>query len=207
LTKPVCVLGAGGHAKVVISTLLVSGYTVEAVYDDNPERWGSQLMGVPIMGPIESLVDHREMVAVIAIGDNSVRQRVASKFLHVTWLAIVHPRAWVDPTAKLGPGTVVFAGAVVQPETQVGAHVIINTGATVDHDCRLGDWVHVAPGTHLAGEVQLEEGVFVGIGGSIIPGCRVGRWTTIGAGATVVRDLPDHVVAMGVPARPIRRTI
>jgi acetyltransferase-like isoleucine patch superfamily enzyme len=99
---------------------------------------------------------------------------------------------------------VVFAGAVIQPDSVLGSHAIINTGATVDHDCHIGNFVHVAPGCNLAGAVTLKEGAFMGIGSRAIPGVTVEAWTTVGAGATVVHDLPGGITAVGTPARPVR---
>jgi UDP-perosamine 4-acetyltransferase len=202
-STPVAVLGAGGHAKVVISTLQALDVPVLAVYDDNPERWGSTLLGVPISGPLDRVLDMQSVRGIIAIGDNVVRKSLAARFTHVEWVTAVHPRAFVDPSVHLGPGTVVFAGAVIQPDTVIGAHAIINTGATVDHDCGLGDFVHVAPGANLAGGVSLGEGVLLGVGAAVIPGRRIGAWTRVGAGGVVVRDLPERVTAVGVPARPL----
>ena len=99
-----------------------------------------------------------------------------------------------------------FAGAVVQPDTVVGAHAIVNTGATVDHDGHLGDYVHVAPGVSLAGAVRRRSGVFVGIGARAVPGVTVGAWAVIGAGAVALRDVPAHATAVGVPARHLSRS-
>ena len=119
---------------------------------------------------------------------------------------MVHPTAWVDASVVPGAGTVEFAGAMIQPGTVIGEHVIINTSASVDHDCVLGNFVHIAPGTHLAGNVRIDEGSFMGIGSAAIPGVRIGAWTTVGAGAVVVRELMDKVVAYGVPAKVQRPT-
>ena len=97
-------------------------------------------------------------------------------------------------------GTVV-ARAVVNPDTYLGDYVIINTGATVDHDCHIGDFVHIAPGAHIAGGVRISEGALLGIGSVAIPGSAIGEWATVGAGAVVLDNIPDHAVAIGVPAR------
>lgn len=196
----VAVLGAGGHAKVVISTLQAAGYKVDAVYDDDSAKWGQSLLGVPVHGPLAELDNEASCRAVIAIGANKIRQELAQRFAALEWVTVVHPRAYVHPSASLGPGTVIFAGAVVQPDVRVGSHVIVNTGATVDHDCRLGDFVHLAPGVHLAGGVDIDTGTFFGTGAVAIPGIRIGAWTTVGAGAGVVRDLPAQVTAVGLPA-------
>jgi sugar O-acyltransferase (sialic acid O-acetyltransferase NeuD family) len=116
-------------------------------------------------------------------------------------MTVIDPTAVVDSTVRIGRGTVVLPGAVVQVDTTLGEHVIVNTCASVDHDCQIGNFVHLAPGVHLAGEVTVKIGSFVGIGAVAIQRIAVGAWTTVGAGAVVVRNLPDRVVAVGVPAR------
>lgn len=193
----ILVVGAGGHAKVVVATCRAAGWMVDALYDDDADKIGARILGVRVAGKI---AEARGAPAVCAIGDNAARKRVVEAHV-LDWRAVVHPAALVDPTVKLGAGAVVFAGAVVQPDTIVGAHAIVNTAASVDHDGRIGAYAHVAPGAHLAGDVTLDEGVLVGIGASITPGRRVGAWSKIGAGAAVVRDVPPNVVAKGVPAR------
>lgn len=203
--EPVIVIGAGGHAKVVISTLEAAGYKVTAVYDDDRAKLGTEILGVPVRGALAELGFGFRGKAVIAIGDNATRVKVARQFEEADWVTVVHPAAYVHHSARLAQGTVVFAGAVIQPCASVGAHVIVNTGATVDHDCMIDDFVHVAPGTNLAGGVKIGCGTFLGIGSAVIPYRSVGEWTTIGAGAVVIYDLPSHVTAVGIPASPVKR--
>lgn len=197
---PVSVLGGGGHAKVVVAALQAAGHTVEAIFDDDPAQAGRDVLGVTVAGPIEAFA-RVPGPAVLGIGSNAVRKRLAERFPDVPWISLVHPRAWVHESAVLGAGSVVMAGAVVQPDTVIGPHAIINTGATVDHECELGAYVHVAPGCHLAGNVCAGEGAFLGIGSACIPGVNVGAWAQIGAGAVVIRDVPPYATAVGVPAR------
>lgn len=194
----VWVIGAGGHAKVVVATLQAAGRAIAGVLDDDEAKHGRTVLGVPVVGPVERAAGGE---AIVAIGHNAVRKRIAESVPEVRWATVVHPSAVVHPSVRVGAGSVVFAGAVVQPDTHLGRHVIVNTGATIDHDGRVGDYVHVAPGTNLAGDVHLGEGAFLGIGARAVPGVHVGAWTTVGAGAVVVQDLPDGVTAVGVPAR------
>lgn len=200
-TRRAAVLGAGGHAKVVIATLQAAGWEVAGVLDDAEERWGGEILGLPVRGPLEAALEIGIDGAVIAVGDNGARADVARR-IDLPWIAVAHPAAWVHASVDLGPGTVVFAGVVMQPDTAVGRHGIVNTGASVDHDCRLGDFVHVAPGAHLAGNVAVGEGALVGLGSSVMPGVRVGAWASIGAGAAVVREVERGSTVVGVPARP-----
>jgi sugar O-acyltransferase (sialic acid O-acetyltransferase NeuD family) len=196
------VVGAGGHAKVVIATAHAAGYSTISVHDDDPATHGRELCGVAVAGGTAEVLAREDALVVLAIGGNATRRRLAAAARCRFAAAIVHPHAWVEPSVTLGAGTVVFAGAVIQPDATIGPHAIINTGATIDHDCQLAAFVHVAPGAHLAGNVTLDEGVFLGIGSAVIPGRRIGAWTTVGAGGVVVDDLPAHATAIGTPARP-----
>jgi sugar O-acyltransferase (sialic acid O-acetyltransferase NeuD family) len=201
----VYVIGAGGHAKVVIATLRESGREVAGAFDDDPQKEGMSIMGVPVLGPIVKIESLGKVGVVLAVGDNRRRKLLVESFgSRVIWRKAVHPRAYVHESVQLGEGTVVFAGAVIQPESRIGAHSIVNTGATIDHDCTIGAFTHVAPGVHIAGGVKLEEGAFVGIGAAIINGLTVGEWSTIGAGAVVTEDVQANVTAVGVPARITR---
>jgi sugar O-acyltransferase (sialic acid O-acetyltransferase NeuD family) len=204
MDKGIIVIGAGGHAKVVISTLIASGIKVNKIFDDNPDKWGTYIFDIEITGPLSKIDLQSTEEALTAIGDNKVRKDVVSRFPYLHWITAVHPGAYVDPTVSLGKGTVVFANAVIQPDTLIGDHCIINTGATIDHDCRIGNYVHISPGVNLAGDVYLEDGVFCGIGGKIINGMRIGEWTTIGAGGVVINALPGYALAVGVPAKVVK---
>jgi len=194
------IVGAGGHAKVVVATARAAGFRVVSIADDARGRWGELLLGVAVSGPTEPVLADPRAQVVLAIGDNAVRLHLAAT-ARCRFVSVVHPSAIIDATVQLGPGSVVFAGAVIQPDTTIGAHAIVNTAASIDHDCRLGQAVHVAPGTRLAGNVTLGDEVFLGIGVVVIPGITIGARTTVGAGAAVVTDLPPGVVAVGVPAR------
>ena len=201
--RKVYVIGAGGHAKVVLGTLQRLGYAVAGIFDDDPGTWGQSLLDAPVIGQIDRVRQLPRLPAVIAIGDNVARRGIAERF-HLDWMSAVDPKAWVDPSAELGPGTVLLPGAVVQVDSRLGGHVIVNTNASVDHDGTVGDYAHVGPGAHLSGNVRVGEGAMMGTGSCTIQGVRIGRWTTIGAGGVVIRDLPDVVVAVGSPARVIR---
>lgn len=204
-SKSVVVIGAGGHAKVVISTLQAAGYVVTGVFDDDVDKWGASVLNVPVSGGLSDLTRAGRRKAVIAIGDNRVRERLARE-INMEWVAVAHPQSYVHDSVKLGEGSVVFAGAIIQPDTVVGAHAIVNTGATVDHDCVIDDFVHLAPGVRLAGGVQVARGAFLGIGTLVIPSRRVGEWAVVGAGGVVVKDIPGGVTAVGIPARPLKQT-
>jgi sugar O-acyltransferase (sialic acid O-acetyltransferase NeuD family) len=201
---PVLVIGAGGHSRVVISSLVASGRSVVGVVDEDPALQGGYVLGAQVIGGLDYIPKYAGCEAVIAVGDNNKRRELAHR-LQLKWTVAVHPGAIVDPDARLGPGTVVFAGAVVQPGSRIGSHVIINTAATVDHDCMVEDYAHLAPGSHLGGSVWVGEGAFLGLGACVLPNLRIGDWAVLGAGAAAIHDVPPYIVAVGVPCRNLEQ--
>ncbi len=196
----VYVIGAGGHAKVVVRTLQALGHIVAAIFDDNPDRWGAAIFGVPVLGPVERIEDRPRLPTLIAIGNNAARQHLAERY-SLPWTTAVHPQALVDPSVRLGRGTIVMPCAVVEPDSHISDHVIINTAAVVGHDCVVAQYAHIGPGVHLAGGVTVGDGALVGIGAVAIPGVTLGAYSIVAAGAAVVADVPPRGVAVGVPAR------
>jgi len=203
------VIGASGHAKVVIDIVEKEGrYRIAHLLDDNAALHGKSFFGYRVTGATSSILADttaEKPLALVAIGDNGIRLRIAG------WLRdkgfdlarAVHPRAQIGRGADIGAGTVVMAGAVVNSDAKIGDNVIVNTGATVDHDCVVGDGVHLAPGTHLCGGVRVGAGSFIGAGSVIIPGIRVGGNAIVGAGSTLLEDVPENVKAAGSPARKL----
>ena len=205
--KRVILIGGGGHAKVLMSTLMEVGIGIGGIYDDDPQKHGKDLLGSRIIGPISMIDSSFRGDAVLGVGDNITRRTLADRLNHLRWVTVVHPRAFVHRSVTLGEGTVIFAGAVVQPDVVVGRHCIVNTNAAIDHDCILGDYVHLAPGTCLAGNVSVGEGAVLGAGGVGIIGITIGRWSVLGAGAVATTNIPDNVTAVGVPARVIKKSV
>jgi sugar O-acyltransferase (sialic acid O-acetyltransferase NeuD family) len=203
---PVVVVGAFVHGKVVCEVLQASGATVIGFVDDDPTKHGTEVLGLPVLGPTESLAGRAVSVA-LGIGDNIVRAMIARKVIALG-LALrtgVHPTASVSPTARLGRGTVVMAQAAINAEARIGEGVIVNTGAVVEHDCIVGDFAHVSPGSTMGGKSRLGSSAQLGIGATLLPRTAIGEGSIVGAGATVVRDLADGVIAYGVPARAHRK--
>lgn len=203
--------GASGHALTVADIVRSEGrYRLAGFLDDlRPERAGTEFAGALVLGGREALPGLRKQGVshlIVAIGDRRARGELAAEARrHGFELAVaVHPAATLAAGVDPGAGTVVMAGAVVNPGTRVGENVILNTRAAVDHDCALGDLVHVAPGAVLGGWVTVGAGAWIGIGAVVRDRVTIGPECLVGAGAVVVTDLPGGVVAYGVPARIVR---
>jgi acetyltransferase EpsM len=201
-SREVAVIGGGGHAKVVISCLTAAGFRIAGVFDDNPSKIAQRILGYPVAGSTEDFAGLDITTAVIAVGSNRNRKRLA-KTLTAEWATVRHPAAIIDPSASVDSGSVIFAGAVIQPEVAIGSHVIVNTAASIDHDCRIGDFTHIGPGARIAGGVTIGEEVLIGIGATVAPGVSIGDRVTLGAGAVVIKNVEDGATVVGIPARPL----
>lgn len=209
-TRKLIIVGAGGHAKVVAETSLAAGYDIVGFVDDFVNQ--APLPGYRVLGTSSVLNEimtqyGRDVDVFVAIGDNSVRKCMSLRIADfgVPFAILSHPSSCVSQFAQLNEGTIVMPGVIVNAGTVVGRHVILNTSCSVDHDCVIADFSHISPGVHVAGGVKIGEGCHIGIGASVVPGVTIGEWTVVGSGAAVVNDLPAHVVAVGVPARIIKR--
>jgi sugar O-acyltransferase (sialic acid O-acetyltransferase NeuD family) len=205
------VYGAGGHGKV-IADILVSGNQHELVgfIDDDKGLRGTRVLGVPVVGDGEWLREHgraHHACVALGVGDNHKRRELAKKCTawNLEIVTLVHPRSTVSSSAILGNGTVVMGGAVVNAQAKIGLGVIVNTGAIVEHDVEIGDYAHISPNASLGGASCAGPLAHMGIGSVLLPGVRVGAGSIVGAGAVVVKDLPADVVAVGLPAKIVRK--
>ena len=176
----------------------------------NPERKGDEFCGKKILGGkkiIPSLITKEINHILLGFGDCKVKIELTPWLFSLGFkLPIaIHPKAAVSKGVVIGPGTVIVAGAIVNTATEIGRNVIINTSASVDHECTIGDSVHIGPGSNLGGRVTIGQATHIGIGSTIIDKITIGSGSVIGAGSVVVEDIPDNVIAYGVPARIIRK--
>ena len=204
MNQEVIVIGAGGHGKVVADIVLRSGDTLLGFLDDGHQP-GEQICGIPVLGGVEDYANYPGASFVVGIGTAAARCKISQRLQGVKWYTAIHPSAVISPMdTRIGEGTVVMAGAIVNPGTTLGRHCIVNTAASVDHDNRIGDFTHISVGAHLAGTVTVGREVWVGIGATVSNGISICDQCMIGAGAVVVRSITQPGTYIGVPARKIK---
>jgi sugar O-acyltransferase (sialic acid O-acetyltransferase NeuD family) len=208
----ILLVGAGGHCRSVIGLVAaLPDHQIVGILDDD-KPIGTRILGHAVIGRIDDITAiaprHRFDDCFVAIGDNSSRSIIVRKLRHLLpdlrFRPLVHPNAIVPQRFQPGAGSLVMAGAVIGNNTTIGDFSIVNTAASLDHDCNLGTYASIAPGVHTGGGVTIGDGAAIGVGAAISHGIQIGPWTVVGVGSAVVDNLPDHVVAFGVPARPVR---
>jgi acetyltransferase EpsM len=210
MAQKLLIWGASGHALVVADIIRSRGeYEINGFIDDvNPLPHETEFNGVPVLGSSERLDELARAGIknlICAVGDCESRLKLAAlaQSKGFSLATAIHPRAIVAADVKIGPGTVIAAGAVVNPGSIIGENVIINTSASVDHECIISDGAHLGPGAHLGGRVSVGRATWIGIGAIVKDRVKIGAGAMIGAGALVLEDVPDEILAYGVPARVI----
>ena len=203
----VVVVGGSDQGRQVIDNLHAAGvHTVVAVLDPGLAH-GSEVGGYPVIGD-DAVATVGADAFVVAVGDNATRTsataRTRAAHPDLELVSAIHPAAVIAPDARIGPGVIAMAGAVVSNGCRVGTGVLLGTTASLDHDGTLGHFASLAPGATTGGRVAVGACTAVGLGANVIHGVTIGAHTVVGAGALVLDDLPDLVVAYGVPARIVR---
>lgn len=210
--KPLIIVGAGGHARVVLDAAIEAGYEVIGLVDEDDALHGTEIFGVPVIGDDNvvrnyGIDDVRLIVGIGSTENTRMRQRAFKTFkaLGYDFAVIKHPSAHISRNTELGEGVVVMAGAILQAGSRVSDNVIINTGAQLDHDADIGAHTHIAPGAVLSGNVSIGANTHIGCGATIIQGVIIGNGAVVGAGSVVLRNVEDSEMVVGNPATRINR--
>ena len=197
-------LGGGGIAVVALDVLTRSEVRVDYIIETDSTR--DAIAGVPVAAEdalSDGRIDRSLHDMIVCMGDPAKKAALVERFPG-PWGVAIDPSTVISALSTVGDGSVVFQGSVIQANTRIGRHVIINTAASVDHDCDVGDFVHIGPHATLCGLVRVERGAFIGAAVTILPGLTVGENAIVGAGSVVVADVPANTVVTGVPARHLR---
>lgn len=194
----ISIIGASGHAKVIIDLAEDLGYSIKTVFDQNISI--ENLLKYSVSHDMDSI----PLNSIIAIGNNYIRKKIANE-ISLFMPALVHPSSFVSKYSKIGNGTVVMSGVSINVDVEIGEHCIINTNSSIDHDCKIHDYVHISPNASLAGNVEVGECTHIGIGACIIQGIKIGKNCIIGAGSVLIRDVLDGTVIVGNPGKELKK--
>ncbi len=192
------IIGASGHGKVIADIAKLSGYTEIVFLDNNPEI--KECAGYPVLGP-DTMSVELEGKIFVAVGNSEIRQKLMTRYEGREFPVLIHPSAVIAEGSSIGPGSVVMAGVVINPEARIGKGCIINTSSSIDHDCIIGDYCHVSVGAHLSGTVVVGNHVWIGAGAIVSNNIDICGNCMIGAGAVVIKDIEESGTYVGVPAK------
>lgn len=211
MNKKRFILGAGGHASVLVDILFQQHKPIEGVAGPDGKSLRKTLANLKYYQDSDLLsLNPEEILLINGIGSipgNSLRFDLYEKFKDLGFLFenVIASNAIVSPNVSLGIGVQIMQSAIVQAGAVIGDNTIINTGAIVEHDCIIGSNNHIAPGVTLSGEVESKNNVHFGTGASVIQSIQIGKNSVIGAGATVTKDVDDNEILY--PARVTKKAL
>jgi len=203
-SKPVIIMGTGGHAKVVTDALKLSGKEILGFVTPDLQA-GAEFCGRKILGDDESikhyLPDEVELVnGVGSLPRKNIRWQLADKMRKqgYRFASVVHPDAVVASDVNLDKGVQIMAGVVIQPSTKIGQDSIINTGALIDHDCKIAENCHLAPGVVCSGGVIIGSNTHLGTGTIVMEYRTIGSNCAVAAGSVVFENISDGVILIQI---------
>jgi sugar O-acyltransferase (sialic acid O-acetyltransferase NeuD family) len=220
VSEPLVLVGAGGFGRETAEAVRAINAAHEATtgqprwelrgfVDDDPGLAGAGVSGTRVLGPMDRLADHPDASVVLCTGhpgDFTSKRRIAERLALPAerYATLVHPRAELPESCRVGEGTVILAGVVATTDVVIGSHVGVMPQAVLTHDDRLDDYVTLGAGVRLAGTVRVMEGAYLGAGCLVRENVTIGPWALVGMGAIVTRDVPGREVWVGVPAAFVR---
>lgn len=209
--KNIVIIGAGGvgrEVSLIIQQIneLEQTWNLLGFIDDNTDNWGKVINGYSVIGGIDSLEFlSNDTYIVIAIANYKVKRNIVNKINNkFKFATIVHPKVWIHDYMTVGEGTIIYEGAILTANIEIGNHVIISPKCGVGHDSIIKDYVSLLWNVNVSGNDLIEEGVMMGSGSTVIQGKKIGKGSIIGAGAVVVNDIESFSTAVGVPAKVIK---
>ena len=205
----IIILGAGGHSKVLIETILAcnKNYEIALLDDKFSEKNHSKVLDYPIIGELKKIFDgcfkKKYNKAIVAIGDSKLRMKWFKNLIDYGYEvpSFIHPTCYLSQSSSIGRGTVIFARAVVQSNVKFGDGVIINSGSIVEHDGDIGFGTHICPGVTIAGNVKIGNSSWIGIGSTLKENLVIGSNVMVGAGSVVIENVSNNSIVFGVPAK------
>lgn len=193
--RQIVVIGAGGHARVVIDVLRQANVSFLGIVDPKLGM-GEVFAGLSVLGNDAFLDDLDPSGVLLANGIGSmpgvetrwkIQEDLGRKGFE--FVNVIHPSAIISSDVDLAEGVQIMAGTILQPGVSIGRGSIVNTASSIDHDCVIGANCHIAPGVTLSGDIKIYDNSHIGTGASIIQGVTIGKNSVVAAGSVVFHSL------------------
>jgi len=202
------ILGAGAIARKTLNVYKELGKFTEigGLIEENCERGDLKIHAKSV---IDASIIHnlpKDTLFIGAMGSPKRKRWIEEiKGKGFNFDRVIHPSVIIGDFVDIGEGCIIFPGVILSCDAKIGQHTTIDVGSTVGHDCKIGNFVTIGPGVNIAGNVTINDECWIGIGVKIINRVSIGKGSFLGAGAVVTKDIPENVLAVGVPAKPIKQ--
>jgi sugar O-acyltransferase (sialic acid O-acetyltransferase NeuD family) len=208
--RPLIIVGASGFGREVACLVkdinkIKPTWSLLGLVDDNLQ--GKTVEGFPILGPVASLSElYPKPLVAIAIADPSSRKRLVETITGygLQFATLIHPSVSMSDYVRIGEGSIICRNTLFTTNIEIGNHCIINVNCSCGHDTVVNEFSSIMSHTAVAGDVTIGAGCYFGLHCTVINKVKLGSWSTYGAGTVIVKDMPDYVTAVGVPARVIK---
>lgn len=205
------IFGASGLGREILETARLCNqtenkYSKIIFVDDNPNLTCVQDIEVYGLVKAYEIFSDEGMELVLAIGEPSTRLKVIEKVhaMGLEFCTLIHPSVTIPDSTKIGKGCYIAPFSFISCNVTIGDYCLIQPNVNVGHDCVLEKNVSVCGMTTLGGACHIGENTFIAMGVAVIQGCTIGKECVIGLGAAVHKDIPESMVALGNPARPMK---
>ena len=197
------ILGTGGHAKSIYD--IIKNKKNLFFFDKKNKFFKINNNKFIVKSEDILLNNYKNKISkiIIAIGDNKIREKKynilkKNKFKFAT---LIHPKAHCAFGSKIGEGTVIMPGSLINTDSTIGKNCIVNSNASIDHDCLIKDHTHICPGVIIAGNVKIGKNCWIGLGSKIIQNCTIGDNVFVAAGSVITKNIKSNSFVKGIPAK------
>lgn len=205
------IIGSGTYGQVYLAYLRDAGVDVVGFLDDNPIEQGKVYDNVPVLGNRDMLKTLHETHGVTdvycPIGNNPIRVELLeyASSLGYNIPNYIHPSVIISPNVEIGNGVYIMMGSMIMPYTKIENYTMISMNVCVAHHSILSKGVFLSTGVNFGASIMAEANAYCGISSTIMTGvARIGKNCMIGAGAVVIKDVPEDAIMAGVPAKILR---
>ena len=209
----IVIVGASGHGSMILDCIEEQGrYNVlgfvDSFKDKGTEQNGYKVLGCELDLP-GLMVKYDLRGVILAIGNNWTRKSMADRIGDIApgldFVTAVHPSVLIGKDVKIGRGSVIMPGAIVNANSTIADFCILNTNSSLGHDGCMEKFSSIASGVCTGGNLILGRFSAISLGSNIIENITVGEHSVIGAGSLVVKDVEGYSVVYGSPARFVRK--
>jgi len=208
MKKKISIIGSGTYGEVIYELVSLLGYEVHGFYDDNKSKHGNYINSVPVLGDIDyEKIDIKDKNFVVAIGDNEIRRNISTNIVRRGGIlpTLIHPSVIISESATIGNGCVLHANSFIWTNVNIDDFSIISVNANIAHHTTIKTGTFISTGANVGANISIEDNSFIGIGAILMTGVKsIGRSSVIGAGAVVIRNVPEYSVVVGNPGKVIR---